>query len=236
MNNNKLVFSHRGLHDNIIPENSMPAFEKSIELGINIELDVQLTKDNKLIVFHDSNLKRLTNVDKNIKNCTLDEINKLTLLNTNYKIPTLLEVLSLINGKVSIYIEIKSRNNTKIICQELLNLLNSYTGKVYIASFNPFDLMWFKRSAPNYERIQLSLKNFKKENYFFRYLLKNTIFNMFTKPKFVSYKYNEISEKLQKKYHKSNIGILVWTITAEEEFNKALEKYDGAIFEGFIPK
>ena len=69
MNNNKLVFSHRGLHDNIIPENSMPAFEKSIELGINIELDVQLTKDNKLIVFHDSNLKRLTNVDKNIKNC-----------------------------------------------------------------------------------------------------------------------------------------------------------------------
>ena len=48
---------HRGLHGNGLPENSISAFKNAIDHNFNIELDVQLTKDKKLIVFHDYNLK-----------------------------------------------------------------------------------------------------------------------------------------------------------------------------------
>ena len=67
--NNKIA--HRGMFDNKkIPENSIKAFKKALKYNYSIELDVQLTKDNILVVFHDENLKRMTNIDKLLKDTT----------------------------------------------------------------------------------------------------------------------------------------------------------------------
>lgn len=236
MNNNKLNFTHRGIHNSDIPENSIPSFEKSIELGFNIELDVKLTKDNKIVVFHDSNLKRLTGIDKDISKCDLDYIKSLRLNKTKYSIPTLEEVLKLINGKVKIYLEIKSENNTKKICTKILETISSYNGEILIASFNPFDLLWFKNNAPNYDRIQLSMNNFHKFNKLIRFILKNTMLNFLTRPTFISYKFDELSDKLEKQYNKENIKTLAWTIGNQKDFDIAIRKYNGVVFEGFIPK
>ena len=52
------IIAHRGMHSNC-PENSLMAFQKAVQKGYPIELDVQLTKDNEVIVFHDSTLKRM---------------------------------------------------------------------------------------------------------------------------------------------------------------------------------
>jgi hypothetical protein len=91
-----LFFAHRGVHDNIrIPENSIIAFKEALNNKLNIELDVQLTKDNILIVFHDNNLKRMTGIDKNINELTYNELRNLKLLNTNEHIPTFKDVLEL---------------------------------------------------------------------------------------------------------------------------------------------
>ena len=58
-----LIFAHRGVHNNIdIPENSLLSFKKALKNNLNIEIDVQLTKDNVLIVFHDNNFKRMTGI------------------------------------------------------------------------------------------------------------------------------------------------------------------------------
>ena len=62
--------AHRGLHDETNPENSMPAFKAAIERGFHIEIDVHLSKDNQLVVFHDANLKRVCGVDRKVKDCT----------------------------------------------------------------------------------------------------------------------------------------------------------------------
>ena len=60
--NNKIA--HRGMFDNIkIPENSLSSFKKALKYNYSIELDIQLTKDNILVVFHDSNLKRMTGIN-----------------------------------------------------------------------------------------------------------------------------------------------------------------------------
>ena len=109
-----LLFAHRGVHDNIkVPENSIKAFYLSIENNLNIELDVQLTDDNVLVVFHDESLRRMTGVNKNLNELRYEEIKNLKLLKTNETIPTLKEVLKLINGQVILDIEIK--NTKKIV-------------------------------------------------------------------------------------------------------------------------
>ena len=57
--------AHRGLHtpDQGVPENSLPAFKAAVELGFGVELDVHITKDDKLVVFHDDTLLRACGVE-----------------------------------------------------------------------------------------------------------------------------------------------------------------------------
>ena len=118
------IIAHRGIHDNkLVPENSLKAFKLALETKLTIELDIHLTKDNQLVVFHDDNLKRMTNVNCIIEKLTLSEIKKLNLLNTDEKIPTLEEVLKLVNGKVLIDIEIKVNKHVKKIVKNLLKIL-----------------------------------------------------------------------------------------------------------------
>ena len=93
-----VAYCHRGFWDEKLPENSIPAFEKSAEKEIGVELDVQPTKDGKIVVFHDLNLKRLCGVDKALSELTFDELSELHLNDTEEKIPLFSEVLKVLGG------------------------------------------------------------------------------------------------------------------------------------------
>ena len=134
------IAAHRGLH-NIkkgIPENSMGAFEQAARHGLAIELDIHMTLDKKLVVFHDYNLKRMTGEWGFIEEKTLEELSGLHLLETAYKIPLLDEVLEKIHGRVPVIMEIK----TELFHGELEGILwkrlQRYKGEFVIESFNPF--------------------------------------------------------------------------------------------------
>ena len=73
-------YAHRGLFDNKsdAPENSLAAFQKAVDAGYGMELDVQLSKDQKLVVFHDATLKRMCGVEGNVWDYTLEELKKFT--------------------------------------------------------------------------------------------------------------------------------------------------------------
>ena len=86
----------------------MKAFAEAIKNNYIIELDVHLLKDSEVIVFHDDNLKRMTGVNKKVKECTYEEIAEIKLKETEEKIPLLKEVLNLVDGKVPIIIELKT--------------------------------------------------------------------------------------------------------------------------------
>lgn len=146
------LIAHRGFHNKEIPENSIKAFKRAIKNNYTIEFDIHLLKDNEIIVFHDDNLKRMTKLDKEVKNVTLKEIKKLKLLETKEKIPTLKEVLKLINGKVPIVIELKCDNKAGLLEKELVKLLDDYDGLFCVKSFNPLTVRWFKKNRPNYIR------------------------------------------------------------------------------------
>ena len=70
----KVYYAHRGLYDNIsdAPENSLAAFQKAVDAGYGIELDVQMTADGKVVVVHDFNLKRTRrSTSAPMKNCRI---------------------------------------------------------------------------------------------------------------------------------------------------------------------
>ena len=153
------LVAHRGLHDNGrgVPENSMTAFQLAIERGHAIELDVRITADNKLVVFHDDTLQRMTGVPGEVDRWVLEDLKKLRLLGTEEAIPTVEEMLSLVNGQVPLLIEIKNDKSENVGRLEplLMALLAEYQGFFILESFNPEVLVWLRRNAPQYISGQL---------------------------------------------------------------------------------
>ena len=228
----KIIISHRGIHDNQkIFENTLEAIKLAQEKNYIIEIDIHLTKDNKIIVFHDYNTKRITNQDMIIEKSNYQDLNNQNIIH----IPTLEEVLEQVKGTVPLLIEIKQPNKVGKLEQELLKLLTNYKGEYAIQSFNPYVLLWLKKHHPNIIRGQLSYSyNNKKINKLTKIILKNMLLNKLTTPHFISYKYNELPISKIKKYQKHNIKVLGWTITKKEEYEKYIKNYDNLICEKFI--
>ena len=82
--------AHRGLHsrDKSVPENSLEAFRLAAEAGYGIELDVQLSKDGQVVVFHDDTLDRVCGVHVRVDELTLSELRELRLCGTDQTIPS----------------------------------------------------------------------------------------------------------------------------------------------------
>ena len=101
-------YAHRGLHnaEKNIPENSLSAFRVAVEQGYGAELDVHLTKDGRLVVMHDESLKRTAGVEKNICDCTWEELKLLRLEGTEEPIPLFEEVLALFEGRAPLVVDI----------------------------------------------------------------------------------------------------------------------------------
>ena len=232
------LIAHRGLYNNKegIVENTIKAFNKAIEKGYAIELDVQILKDGNLIVFHDDNLLRLTGINKRVYDSTLEYIKSVNLLNTNEKIPTLKEVLDTVLGKVPLVIEIKSGIFSHGIEKKLYDVLKEYNGKFCIESFNPFSVLWFKNNASLVPRGLLTTKNYSSFKKFLISITNNLSFtNKLLKLDFLACNYKNINSKLIKRIKNSNIHLFAWTINNEEEYERLKNLCDGIIFENFIP-
>lgn len=218
-----LTIAHRGAHNNNnIPENSLLAFQKAIELNLPIELDIQITKDNKLVIFHDNNLKRMTGENKLIQDLTYEEIKNLKLLNTKEKIPTFKEVLNLVKGKVLIDIEIKTTKKKEEIAKSILKELNNYKGEIIIKSFNPFIIKLIKKQTDKY-KLGLLITD-KYDNKFIDFLYKINIPCLYLKPDFIAIKKSLLTKKTYKKYIKK-YNIFIWTIKSKKEDEKFKNKY-----------
>ena len=122
----EIPIAHRGLDNGSIPENSMAAFRNAIEKGYTIELDVQFTKDKELIVFHDDDLSRLTNDNRKVKDVNYQELKNLKLENTDEKIPTLKEVVEMVDNQVPLIIEIKDGEDIIGLSEKTYNIMKNY--------------------------------------------------------------------------------------------------------------
>lgn len=234
MNIDKFKFiAHRGLFDREkIPENSMLAFDKALEKGYSIEVDVNMTQDGYIVVFHDNSLKRMTGIKNDITTMTLSEIKKLKLLGTENKIPTFEDVLLQVSGKVPILIEVKPNSKYKELMEKLINLLEKYNGKYSIQSFDPRVVYWLKKNTPQISRGQIASKNIREvKSRILKILLGKMVFNVITKPNFVSYQYLSINEKFYKKQKNKGREVIAWTLKNKEDYEKIRDYCDMVVFE-----
>ena len=234
-------YAHRGLYDNEhgIPENSMAAFRRAVDKGYGIELDVHLTADNQLVVFHDDTLTRMCGMNKKISSFLYSDLMRLRLLGTEEGIPLFKDVLELIDGKVPLIIELKvDGSNQNLLCPLVWQLLSRYKGDYCIESFHPFVLQWFKRHEPQVVRGQLSCNFFKENPHcdIVLFLMSNLMTNFFTHPDFIAYKYLDLDNPAviynRKLFH---IMTVVWTIPGKPTYDRFKNKVDAMIFEGFEP-
>ena len=185
-------FAHRGLHgQNGIVENTLPAFEAACAAGYGIELDIQLTADGRLAVFHDDTLERMCGIKKRVSACTMAELQALRLCGApNARIPTLEEVLRCVGGRVPLLIELKNGPGNNRLCAALMAQLRDYPGPYLVQSFSPLIVGWFRRNAPQVVRGQLvcPIHNYiAQASRISGFFMAGLMLNCIGRPDFVSY-------------------------------------------------
>lgn len=233
-------YAHRGLHDNAagIPENSLPAFRLAAEHGYGIELDIQLTKDQIPVIFHDDTLARVCGQPGYIWDYTYKELQAFSLFNSNEHIPHLQDALQIIDGRVPLIIEFKMHNSDPQVCRIADPFLQAYSGLYCIESFYPFAVQWYRKNHPHIVRGQLSA-NFTTADHresFLQWTVHMLLTNVSCRPDFIAYSSADtgnLSRVLCRKlFHALSVA---WTIRSEEELQLRKKDYDLFIFEDFRP-
>lgn len=236
-----VFYAHRGLHDRAAgrPENTMGAFGAAVEAGYGIELDVRLTKDEEVVVFHDENLKRLCGREEKISDLTYGELQECRVGGTQERIPLLAEVLRLVDGKVPLLVELKCEQESRLVCERTDRLLQDYRGEFVIESFHPLVLWWYRLHRPKVCRGQLSMHFQRRENRYHPLWIMAThlLFNFLGRPDFIAYDIRD---------HRTFSRVLCcrlfgcrsagWTVRSQKQLEQSRLSFDSFIFEGFRPE
>ena len=212
----------------------MSAFRAAIEAGCAVVLDVQFTRDRKLIVFHDDDLLRLCGVDSSPIDLTLEEISHLRLLGTDEHIPTLREVLDLVDGQVPLLIEMK--NALPVVWEmpkALFEAMKNYRGKYAIESFNPLFLHLYRKLDKAVPRGVLSFrfgKLEKKSEKIISMTLENLMWNFLAKPDFIAYRLSDYKKLAFRINRFLGAGTFAWDAPVSPELAGKAKKY----FDAFI--
>ncbi len=138
-NGNVYVIAHRGVHDGI-PENSIAAYQKAIDLGCDfVEIDVRTTKDNKFVSVHNATIDAyVIGKTGKVRDFTLAELLALDIgekIGKDWKdtrIPTFEEILKLCQGKIGIYLDLKAADPV-----ELIKIISKYNMEQKIVWYIP---------------------------------------------------------------------------------------------------
>ena len=242
MNNwlNEEYIAHRGFHTDTISENTINAFKNAIAHGYNIELDVQPTADNVVVVYHDTHMGRLTNCNDFVKNITYEHLSKNVRYNkTGERIPKFSEVLALCDGKTGLMVEIKkqSYSTPEILVEPLVyELLKNYRGKFVVKSFNPFAVKWFLDNAPQFTVGFLSeydsLEDYDPAS---RKLVEEFLLGNGRRVDFFDYAVGKIGSPLWNAVH-GTMPCYTWVVRDQATQDAVKNLTANIIFENYIPK
>ncbi len=219
-----MIIAHRGVHNNKkgIPENSMLAFKKAIDKNYAIEFDIEITKDDILVIHHDDNLLRMTGVNKSVEDLTYSEIKELRLLDTKEIIPTFKELLNLVDGKVFLDIEVKSTKRVSKVVELILKELENYKGKLSLKSFDPKIVNKLKKETNKYKIGLLVMKTSKNKK--LNLLVKSNLIYHITKFDFLAVHKVMFDKDYYNKY-KDKYPLFAWTFNGIIEAEEFMKEY-----------
>lgn len=214
------ISAHRGFSHKA-PENTLPAFQAAIDCGADyIELDVQLTADDQLVVFHDETIERTTNGKGRLENYTYEQLLKLSAGSwfgkkgefDDVKIPLFTEVLDLVGRNALLNIEIKRSGDPKKTAERVVELIEQYgmVDSCYITSFSYPALKKVKQLNP------------KIKTGFIANLFTATSYAQLPYIDAVSMNYLFVNQSVVNSVHHNGKRIFVWTVDRQSDVQKML--------------
>lgn len=237
------AIAHRGLHNERrgVIENTATAFEAAIKARYAIETDIQAAKDGEPVIFHDWRLERLTAGTGEVRACSPDALKRLDMRGTADRILSLGEFLDLVDGRTTLFLEIKSAGDTRrILERRIAGHLTNYRGPVSVMGFDPGSLRAMRHYAPLIPR-GISAYRYARQpkpplSSARSYRLSHMIDSHGINPAFVTHYIRDLpamSAGIRRRF--PGRPLIAWTVRTLEDRRKAAIYADGIIFEGFMP-
>ncbi|MGO1369461.1 glycerophosphoryl diester phosphodiesterase membrane domain-containing protein [Senegalia sp. (in: firmicutes)] len=214
-----LVAAHRS-NTVSTPENSISAIRDALNKEINfIEIDVQLTKDEEVVLYHDISLRRLAGLSESVSQLTYEDLSKIDIgagYSNEYegeKIPTLDKVLKEVKGKMNLIVELKSYGSKEELVEKTLEVIeeNDMIENVYIQSFDNRLLKMVREKNKNIKIGQIM------------YIAAGDL--SYLDVDFYTIEQNMLSNKIISHARSKNRQIWVYTVNSKKDIKEAL-KYD----------
>lgn len=206
-----LFQSHRGYFRSGAKENSLESFRASFDIGYQmIECDVQLSRDNVPVIYHDETLQRL---DQNIQR--IDQLD-FNCLKSSFQIPSLEDLLLSKYRPKYINIELKTSGWRSLkLADEVVKIVKKtkQEGNIIFSSFNPFILAYLHYTIPSVPRAFL-LESFKSKTSFFVNLIDFQYLNL---------NYKEITQEILIKFKNKKIPVVAWTVNDAALANELIQ-------------
>lgn len=223
-------YAHRGLHDgnDRVMENSIAAFRLAQGKGLGVELDVQLSRDGQVMVFHDESLDRVLGMKGKLAEKTAQELKCLG-------VPTLEEALRVLEN-VPLIVEIKYYGDWRTLTDEAVRQMAAYPGPWCMESFHPLVVRHLKKRHPQVIRGQLALgADLRRMGHPVRDFVQKYLLHLFlSRPDFVALELGAEKHNLSWWILKGifHTPMACWTLQGEKQENRAREKrYEMLIFE-----
>ena len=235
--------AHRGLYaqDQSVPENSLPAFAAAAEKGYGMELDIQLSLDGEVVVFHDDTLARMCGIGGRVDAFPLARLREMPLAGTAERMPLLTEVFDTVAGKAPIIIELKTGPRNEELCRKGLALMRAYQkqygGAFCVESFDARIVAWFRKNAPDILRGQLtdSPRALGSGHPVLDFIAGNLLSNVIARPQFIAHGPGR-KTALARFAEACGAMSVYWTARPGADAAALEEYYDAVIFEHYAPK
>lgn len=236
--------AHRAYHDRAQgqPENSRAAIRAAVAAGYGIEIDVQMSRDRQAMVFHDDDLDRLTLATGPVRARDATALHAIGLRDAEDGIPTLPDVLALVDGKVPLLIEVKDQDgalgpDVGPLEEAVAQALRGYAGPVALMSFNPHSV---RRMAALCPEIPRGLTTCAYEPGSFDGLTETRRSALAAISaaddidlQFLSHHHTDLANPRVQALRARGLSLLCWTITSPEEEAAARQLADNVTFEGY---
>ncbi|WP_413581788.1 glycerophosphodiester phosphodiesterase [Bdellovibrio sp. HCB288] len=208
---------HRGYWKGGAQENTLASFKDAKERGLEmVEMDVQLSKDGHVVVFHDEDLKRIANDPRKVIDVTAAELEQIA------QIPTLREVLLSQDVPKFLNIELKTKTATDHRLEEKVARLVRETDsfhRILFSSFNPLAIRELYRLLPQVPRALLATKEQDPAN---RWYLKLMLFAPYIHANILHLDHRYVTITQLKKYVKRGVPVSFWTVNDQPRAEELL--------------
>ncbi|MFZ1812987.1 MAG: glycerophosphodiester phosphodiesterase family protein [Rhizobiaceae bacterium] len=224
--------AHRGLHDkaNGIYENTLSAARRAAERGFGIEVDLHPAADGTVMVFHDDTLERLTAEKGDMRARTASELGRISIGGSADRVPTLRQLLELVDGRVPLVLELKGRKDGDAgFVEAVAAELATYRGQVGVMSFDHWLVEDARRLMPD---LAVGLTAEGDDSLFAVHEALAGRAGI----DFVSYGISDLPCRFVEEFRKSGRPVITWTIRSPADARKSAMFADQITFEGFDPR